>query len=243
MKIGSFLWRAKNYGLKPGISYLVSKISLYERNLLAPILSDADALKIEVGITDPQVNNSAMLKELKTSFEEIKLLLRKPNVKNVFDEPSFTRVLVLGYLIQSNKFRQVIETGTQNGVSTILISRLNKKYEANLSIHSIDVTDQPKIPDEGVNYHVLDQPFRENFCRLTSEINLPSTIFFHDSDHSKENMDFEFDWAWNHLQVSALVSDDIESNSAFADFCRNNSLSPLFFKFDSGPCVGLVLRS
>ncbi len=242
MKIGSFFWRVRNYGLKPSVLYLFGKNSLSNANY-SPVLNSFDQLEERMGIKDFKIDTSGMLRDLELSFKEIRLKLNNPNIKNVFEEPSFTRVLVLGFLIQSDKFSQIIESGTQNGVSTILISNLIKKFKANLEIHSIDVVNHPKISDSGIKYYVLNQPVRKNFRELTNKINLPGTIFFHDSDHTKENMKFEFDWAWNHLQVSALVSDDIESNSSFADFCRVNSLSPLIYKFDNGPCVGLVLRN
>lgn len=242
MEIGSFLWRTKNYGLRPSLLYLLSKFSIGHNENSKLVLSDLEILGLKVGVKDLFINVQAAQKDLESTLNEIKVNLQNDNVKNVFEEPSFTRVLVLGALIQSMSFSQIIETGTQNGVSSILLETLNKKYKANLKIHSFDVVKQPRIKDENINYYVLDEPYRKNFCRVTIEINRCNSIFFHDSDHSKENMKFEFDWAWNYLKVSALVSDDIESNNAFSDFCKKNNLSPYFFKFDNGPIVGLVLR-
>jgi hypothetical protein len=242
MAIGSFLWRMKNYGLRASLLHLLNKFSISRNENSKLVLSDLEILGLKVGVKDFFINVQATQKDLESTLNEIKIKLQNDNVKNVFEEPSFTRVLVLGALIQSMSFSQIIETGTQNGVSSILLSTLNKKHKANLKIHSFDVVNQPRIKDNDINYYVLDEPYRKNFCRITIGINRRNTVFFHDSDHSKENMKFEFDWAWNHLNVSALVSDDIESNNAFSDFCKRNNLSPLFFKFDNGPIVGLVLR-
>jgi hypothetical protein len=242
MEIGSFLWRIKNYGLRASLLYILNRISFDYKENSVIFLSDSAVLEEKVGVKDALISTDEMQKELELAFEGIKLRLQNHEIKNVFGEPSFTRVLVLGILIKSKKFSQVIETGTQNGVSAILLAGLNKKYNANLKIHSFDVVSQPRINDPDITFYVLDQPVRKNFCRLTNQINLPNSVFFHDSDHSKENMSFEFDWAWNNLNVSALVSDDIENNSAFTSFCNINSLSPLYFKFDTGPSVGLVLR-
>lgn len=243
MQIGSFSWRIKNYGLKAGLFYFLDKFNRTIRENPKQILNDMVFFEKKFSVNDSKIDIQEMYSEIKTSFEFIKSELRSEEIKNVFDNPSFTRVLVIGMLVKSRKFSQLIETGTQNGISAFLVSKLNKKYRANLKIHSFDVINQPKITDDSVQYYVLDRKVRKGFCQLTSTINLPGTIFFHDSDHSNENMSFEFDWAWNHLQVEALVSDDIESNNAFSDFCRVNSLTPYYFKLDSGPIVGMVLRN
>ena len=48
-------------------------------------------------------------------------------------------------------------------------------------------------------------------------------LFFHDSDHSKRNMLFEFDTIWPHLKENGIiVSDDINLNDAFKEFCNKN---------------------
>lgn len=47
-------------------------------------------------------------------------------------------------------------------------------------------------------------------------------IFFHDSDHSYQNMLREFQTAWAHLRVGGvLLAHNIDYNDAFADFCRS----------------------
>jgi hypothetical protein len=67
-------------------------------------------------------------------------------------------------------------------------------------------------------------------------------MFFHDSDHSFENMRYEFECVWKFTNVQCLISDDVEFNSAFVVFCEKHHLTPLFFKLDFGPLVGFVLR-
>ena len=48
-------------------------------------------------------------------------------------------------------------------------------------------------------------------------------LFFHDSDHSKSNMLFEFDTIWPHLKENGIIiSDDINCNDAFKEFCNKN---------------------
>jgi predicted O-methyltransferase YrrM len=55
-------------------------------------------------------------------------------------------------------------------------------------------------------------------------------IFYHDSEHSYENMMFEFEWAYKHLKTGGiLASDDVDWNDAFSDFARKHKdMRPLF---------------
>jgi predicted O-methyltransferase YrrM len=51
-------------------------------------------------------------------------------------------------------------------------------------------------------------------------------IFLHDSDHSYRNMRWEFETAWARLRAGGLLlSHNIDSNSAFADFGRSISIT------------------
>ena len=50
-------------------------------------------------------------------------------------------------------------------------------------------------------------------------------IFLHDSDHSYENMLWEFRTAWPYVRKDGLLlSDDITSNAAFRDFCKEKQV-------------------
>jgi hypothetical protein len=55
-------------------------------------------------------------------------------------------------------------------------------------------------------------------------------FFYHDSEHSYENMTFEYEWAYNHLKNGGiLASDDVTWNKAFSDFThRRKDMRPLF---------------
>lgn len=50
-------------------------------------------------------------------------------------------------------------------------------------------------------------------------------IFLHDSDHTREHMMFEFETALPRIRNEGmLLSDDVELNSAFTDFCKMHNL-------------------
>jgi len=47
-------------------------------------------------------------------------------------------------------------------------------------------------------------------------------IFLHDSDHSYQNMLWEFQTAWKYLKAGGLLlSHNIDANDAFSDFCQD----------------------
>ena len=94
----------------------------------------------------------------------------------------------------------------------------------------------------GVTYSALSWPARKNFKKETLNLKRDPLIFFHDSDHSYENMFFEFQWAWNNLQAEVIISDDIDGNDAFFDFCESSGISGYRIMIDDGPAVGFAMR-
>jgi len=55
-------------------------------------------------------------------------------------------------------------------------------------------------------------------------------FFIHDSEHSYENMVFEFRQGWKFLRNEGLLwTDDVQANSAWYDFCREVNLNPNAF--------------
>ena len=57
-------------------------------------------------------------------------------------------------------------------------------------------------------------------------------VFYHDSEHSYQNMTFEYEWAYDHLKPGGiLASDDVDWNEASLDFTRRRKdMRPLFDK-------------
>lgn len=243
MNIGSFRWRFINYGLFPSIKFLFEKFNLKRQAVGQNEFTRIDELFILLGIDSSDFDMNFVKQELEKRFAILKNELNTPHIKNVFDRPSFTRILILAILFKSKKYNILIESGTQNGISTSLIKSIMIKLNTPVDIVSFDVVDHPKVIEPGVRYYVLSQPIRKNFKIESLRLDSSKAIFFHDSDHSKENMDFELDWAWNELKVPCLLSDDVEGNFAFANFCKKNKLNPYYFKLDHGPLVGLVIRN
>jgi hypothetical protein len=136
-----------------------------------------------------------------------------------------------------------IKTGTQHGVSASIIARHLKESASSTSIYTFDVTNNLIFcPEESVNYITLSSPVRRNFKQMTSHLPQGSSLFFHDSDRSSENMDFELDWAWNELQVKILVADDIDLNNSFSKFVTMNNLKFSRIKSFYGTSIGIIIR-
>jgi predicted O-methyltransferase YrrM len=55
-------------------------------------------------------------------------------------------------------------------------------------------------------------------------------VFFHDSDHSYENMKFEFNAVRKYMKNGGLIlSDDIDKNTAFDEFINENDFNAISF--------------
>jgi predicted O-methyltransferase YrrM len=59
----------------------------------------------------------------------------------------------------------------------------------------------------------------------------PVDMFFHDSDHSYENMLMEFETVWPRLKPGGyILADDVWQNHALPDFCTKNLLKPSYLR-------------
>jgi hypothetical protein len=252
MKIGSLIWRFKNYGVAASFKYLYTE-KLNKKRF------DNSKYAIIVSLTD--LNNKLkklsedQLSDLDYSAEQVfdkiseKLMILNSKGNKIKESViglagSKTRLKTIAYILKTFNLDIIIESGTQHGVSALFIEEFIQF--TGCSIYSIDI--KPNVKPEGVglvNYVILKSPVRKSFKSITREIvNKHSNIlFFHDSDHSYENMMFEFNWAWNELKVDFLISDDVSENMAFSNFTKHNNLTPYYCKFDSGSVVGFAIRS
>lgn len=130
----------------------------------------------------------------------------------------------------------VVETGVADGFSSSFIL---KAMEVNNQGHlySIDLPNQAGheirqdkttgwiIPDKlRTRWDLILGASSEELSPLLRKLN-KIDMFYHDSDHSYENMEFEFNAAYQHLNKNGiLISDDITDNSAFDEFFSRNCL-------------------
>jgi predicted O-methyltransferase YrrM len=124
----------------------------------------------------------------------------------------------------------VVETGVASGVSSSHILVALEKNEHG-QLYSIDLPSGResrsgwRIPDY-LRHRWQLTPGRsaetlEPLLEKVAEID----IFLHDSDHSYENMMWEFETAWAHLKAGGLLlSHNIDYNDVFPDFCREHGV-------------------
>lgn len=147
---------------------------------------------------------------------------------------------ILLYLAARHRKPEVfIETGVQNGMSSafILLGLLHNEYGKLISIDLPPVDERilaqgtnPLPGGKGPGWIVPDYlRSRHTLCLGRAESLLPQVldqegsidIFLHDSDHSYSHIMFEISLAWAYLKPGGLIMvDNIEQNSAFADFVR-----------------------
>lgn len=181
---------------------------------------------------------NTLYKEINTSryMEEIS---RKSGIRRGFFDFSMLSVLrapTLYVLCRILKPEIVVETGVAEGFSSSLILyALKKNNKGNL--YSIDLPNQPgqNLEEDKTTGWLVPEYLRKRWALIlgSSREKLPGLlnnlkkldIFYHDSDHSYDNMMFEFEEAKKILKPEGiLISDDITENDAFFDFCREYNL-------------------
>ena len=159
---------------------------------------------------------------------------------------------ILYALVRVVKPRIIVETGVAAGVSSsFLLAALARNGEGEL--HSIDLPDHEEAyfptlgkkpiavlpPGESVGFLIPEAlRSRWHLHQGNTRVLLPSVldslgnidIFLHDSEHTYEMMMFEFETVWPHLRPGGLLlSDDVDWNDSFPDFCHRRGVRPVYF--------------
>jgi predicted O-methyltransferase YrrM len=151
--------------------------------------------------------------------------------------PTFQTVIyaLVRHLMPEN----IVETGVANGVSsTIILTAINLNKKGIL--HSIDLPtkfwdktdyrkeDKVQVKNDQVGW-IVPKELRNNWSLTLgkSKEKLPEVVkeikkldmFFHDSEHSYENMMFEFTTVWPYIvKKGIIIADDVNRNNAFDEF-------------------------
>ncbi|TNE55611.1 MAG: class I SAM-dependent methyltransferase [Bacteroidetes bacterium] len=146
-------------------------------------------------------------------------------------------------LIRATKPEVMVETGVAHGYSSsIILQAMHQNKQGTL--YSIDLPGH----DTNANYnlqadaigHVVPNDLRSRWQLIRGDVReeLPPLLdrlqqidcFFHDSDHSYENMSFEFQLADKHLRNGGfLISDDVYKNKAYAEFMDEKKYPSAYF--------------
>ena len=126
----------------------------------------------------------------------------------------------------------VIETGVFEGHSSLSILSAMKENNKGF-LYSIDLP-SPDLPSGKVPGWMVPEHLRKRWdLRAGKSSDLLPTlllevkdvdIFLHDSEHSYENMYWEYKTAWAHIKTRGLLlSHDVSQNAAFKDFAKHVS--------------------
>lgn len=154
----------------------------------------------------------------------------------------------------------VVETGVASGVSSAYILKAMQEngkgtlysidlpnheleYFPDLGLIPVSLLPKDKPPGFAVPDYLKDKwrltlgPSQDLLPKLLDELG-SIDIFFHDSEHTLENMLFEYNQSWSHIRKGGiLLSDDVDFNTAFNGFCKSVGSRPVMFPFAGLGCI------
>lgn len=182
--------------------------------------------------------------------EEVLEEILKENYGNNFIQKKLVKWNTTLYiLIRLMNPESIVETGVLWGYSSAHILKALEENDHGF-LNSIDLTDS-RLVSRGLSSGPVvpyDLKYRWELLVGKSIDILPDLlkkiesldIFIHDSEHSYENMMFEYETAYGYLNEGGLlISHDIESNNSFIDFCKANNLSYFMCEEDS---IGIIIK-
>ena len=158
-------------------------------------------------------------------------------------------------LVRSLNANKVVETGVLHGLSSVFLLQALKDNTATGKMISIDFPStyeggpsnrdgyQDTLPPSMPSGWIVGEEYQkfwelklgDSRDLLEDAIGAEGSVdmFIHDSDHTYEVMWFEFNVAWRGLRSGGvLLADNIESNTAFFDFCLKVGRIPLILPAD-----------
>jgi predicted O-methyltransferase YrrM len=181
-------------------------------------------LNLEVNTVKKNLPNKITKKNLSYAFK------RSINPKSREMPLSFEEAMSCYLIIRLMKPKVVVETGVSAGRSSAFILQALEDNSYGY-LYSID-------PDPNAGYAIPDNLRRRWFfiSKKSSEV-LTSLlegfnkvdVFLHDSLHTYENMIYEFETVWPFITKNGvMLSDDIDFNKAFQEFCKKHNVHPVF---------------
>ena len=245
-QVGSVLWRFYNYGALPTFKYIFEKFRQSTRSIHDPskIISEID-LTVALGL------NQGVMLIVQNFYDEFIITCeesftsRKVKTGSISHNLSKNRLYCIGLALYKFRPNLYVETGTQHGISAEFAVQFSKAINLDLTVVSFDVnSDSLIIPNYNFKQIMLRKPVRKNLSRHLDKLrdNYNKIIFFHDSDHSYENMFSEFTTAWKILKPIAILSDDVNLNKSFSNFCCSKDLEFIEFSLGNGNSVGLTKK-
>lgn len=156
---------------------------------------------------------------------------------------------LLYHLCEHIQAQKVIETGVAYGWSSLAILLSLSKHNGHL--YSNDLPYAKLNNDDYVGYVVPEQ-LKKNWelIRLPDKTGIKQAIdkagtidlCHYDSDKSYTGRQFAYPLLWAALRQGGIfISDDIQDNFGFRDFCDKNNLTSIITGFD-GKYIGIICK-
>lgn len=140
----------------------------------------------------------------------------------------------------------VLETGVFTGSSTVIILEGLKQLNKGM-LYSIDNLSSIRkwtgcyvTPDLKDRWALFKGKSKDFFDLFSDQFIID--IFLHDSEHTQENMGFEYGWAFKHIKQNGwIVSHDIEQNAAWENF-KNTIKESIVSSFTIQNLAGVKIK-
>lgn len=154
------------------------------------------------------------------------------------------------YACEFTQAKSVVETGVAYGWSSLASLMSLQKREGKLYS-----SDMPYIGQDGDQYVgcVVPEKLRQNWklFRFADKESLPKIlaetkeidVVHYDSDKSYEGMQWAYETLYLRVKKGGIfISDDINDNSAFQDFCEKKEIQPTVIDFE-GKYIGVFIKN
>ena len=163
--------------------------------------------------------------------------VNEPYRKEAWQRYHFKEI-ALYLLVKKYKPKVIVETGVEHGVGTYFILKAIHENGTG-ELYSIDYPNYAGCklpPGKSPGWLVSEKLQKERLACWhliigKSKDELPKLqlteidMFIHDSEHSYENMKFEFEFAIRKMRKGGIIaSDDTRWNAAWDEFVKNNKL-------------------
>lgn len=153
------------------------------------------------------------------------------------------------YACEFTQAKSVVETGVAYGWSSL--AALTSLQKRNGTLYSSDMPYLGQNGDQYVGY-VVPEDLKKNWklYRFADRESLPKIfgevsevdVIHYDSDKAYNGMMWAYDELYKNLRTGGVfISDDINDNSAFQDFCAKKNISPTVISFE-GKFIGVFVK-
>jgi len=154
------------------------------------------------------------------------------------------------YSCEFTNAQNVLETGVAYGWSSF--AALLSLHQRNGNLYSSDMPYLGQDGDQFVGYIVPNNlkmnwklfrfADRESLPKIFKENEIFDVVHY-DSDKAYEGMSWAYHQLFSHLRNGGVfISDDINDNSAFQDFCDKMKIDPTIVDFE-GKFVGIFIKN